>query len=148
MPVLSSCLDHYSLLFSLILADFNAAAVLITFGALLGKTSRLQLVFVAIIETVFYAINEMILVHYIKVTDVGGSMVIHMFGAYFGMAATFALRRVELREEENSKESSTVNSDLFAMIGMFLFVEFSCFASSFKISNCLFCHIMSLTIVL
>lgn len=105
---------------SLILADFNAGAVLITFGAVLGKTSRLQMVIIAIIETVLYGVNEMVLVHYIKVTDVGGSMVIHMFGAYFGLAVAFSLRKSDLRDEENPKEGSNISSDLFAMIGKLL----------------------------
>ena len=100
------------------MADFNAGAVLITFGAVLGKTSRLQLIVIAIIETVIYGVNEMVLVHYIKLTDVGGSMVIHMFGAYFGLAVAFVLRKKELREEENQNEGSIISSDLFSMIGM------------------------------
>jgi len=102
---------------NLITADFNAGTVLITFGAVLGKTSRLQLVVIAIVETVFYGVNEMLLVHYLKVTDIGGSMIIHMFGAYFGLAVAFALRKDELRDGENAKEASNVNSDLFSMIG-------------------------------
>ena len=109
---------------SLITADFNAGTVLITFGAVLGKTSRLQLIIIAIVETVFYGVNEMVLVHYLKVTDIGGSMIIHMFGAYFGLAVAFVLRKDELRDGENSKEGSNVNSDLFSMIGRPSFLVF------------------------
>eukprot|EP00112_Aurelia_sp_Birch-Aquarium-sp1_P003620 Seg1408.7 transcript_id=Seg1408.7/GoldUCD/mRNA.D3Y31 product="Ammonium transporter Rh type A" protein_id=Seg1408.7/GoldUCD/D3Y31 len=101
----------------MITADFNAGAVLISFGAIIGKASRLQLIVMAIIESVIYAVNELILVHYIKVTDIGGSMIIHMFGAYFGLAVALVLRRTELQEEENSKEGSTPTSDLFSMLG-------------------------------
>ena len=39
-------------------ADFAAAAVLITYGAVLGKTSPLQLIVIAFIEIVFFLINE------------------------------------------------------------------------------------------
>ena len=81
------------------------------------KTSRLQLILIAVIETVIYAVNEMVLVHYLKVTDVGGSMVIHMFGAYFGLAVAFALKRDDLEDEASAKEGSTVTSDLFSMVG-------------------------------
>ena len=109
----------------MITADFNAGAVLISFGAIIGKASRLQLILMAIIESVFYAVNELILVHYVKVTDIGGSMIIHMFGAYFGLAVALVLRRTELQDQENSKEGSTPTSDLFSMLGMYFLRRFN-----------------------
>eukprot|EP00794_Sanderia_malayensis_P008262 gene8262-9145_t len=102
---------------SLITSDFTAGAVLITFGAVLGKTSRLQLLVIAIIEVIFFAMNETILVHYLYVADVGGSMVIHLFGAYFGLGVAFVLRRTETSEEENPKEAATKTTDMFSMLG-------------------------------
>ena len=42
----------------LLTADFAAAAVLISFGAVLGKTSALQLVVMTIIEVVVFGLNE------------------------------------------------------------------------------------------
>ena len=48
-------------------ADFAAAAVLITFGAVLGKTSPLQLVIISFIEIVFFSVNEYIGVSILKV---------------------------------------------------------------------------------
>ncbi|KAM7314085.1 putative ammonium transporter, partial [Ixodes scapularis] len=39
-------------------AEFTAAVVLISFGAVLGKTSPLQLLVMAIIEVVIFACNE------------------------------------------------------------------------------------------
>lgn len=101
---------------TMITSDFAAAAVLITFGAVLGKVSRLQLLVIGIFEVVFYAINENILVTYIQITDVGGSIVIHMFGAYFGLAVARMLY-TEKHGEENEKEGSVYHSDVFAMIG-------------------------------
>ena len=73
----------------LILADFCAGAVLITFGVVLGKISFYQLWVLATIETIFYCLNESILMDVFKVADIGGSMVIHTFGAVFGLAASF-----------------------------------------------------------
>ena len=102
--------------FRLITSDFAAGAVLITFGAVLGKVSRLQLLVIGVFEIIFYAINENLLVHYLKITDVGGSMVIHMFGAYFGLAVTRMLYKDE-HGEENENEGSVYHSDVFAMIG-------------------------------
>lgn len=46
----------------LILGDFGAGAVMITFGAVLGKISLSQLWCLATLEIVFYALNEAICV--------------------------------------------------------------------------------------
>jgi ammonium transporter Rh len=69
--------------------DYGAAAVLITFGALLGKCSLFQLFGVASIECFLFALNRAILEHIFKATDDGGSMYIHIFGGFFGLAAQF-----------------------------------------------------------
>ena len=45
----------------MITSDFACAAVLITYGAVLGKVSRLQLTVIGILEVVFYAVNENII---------------------------------------------------------------------------------------
>lgn len=99
----------------LVTADFAAAAVLITYGAVLGKISRLQLLLVGLLEVIFYAVNEWIAVKYLKISDAGGSMLIHAFGAYFGLAVA----RVYYRKTatESDKEGSVYHSDIFAMIG-------------------------------
>ena len=47
---------------SLITADFTAAAVLISFGAVIGKTSPLQLITMAILEVIIFSVNELIAV--------------------------------------------------------------------------------------
>ena len=73
---------------TLINCDFAAGTVMISFGAILGKTNLLQLWILATFELIFYSINHAILVHKLKITDIGGSMIIHTFGAYFGLSAT------------------------------------------------------------
>lgn len=42
----------------------------------------------AIVEIIFYALNESICVIKYQAVDMGGSMYVHTFGAYFGLAAT------------------------------------------------------------
>ena len=96
-------------------ADFAAAAVLITYGAVLGKISRVQLLCVGMLEIIFYTINEWIAVKYLQISDAGGSMIIHAFGAYFGLAVARVYYRRATTESE--KEGSVYHSDIFAMIG-------------------------------
>jgi len=43
----------------------------------------------ATIEMFFYCLNEAILIDIFKVMDIGGSMVIHTFGAFFGLSVAF-----------------------------------------------------------
>ena len=100
---------------SLVTAEFAAATVLITYGAVLGKVSRLQLLVIGTLEVVFYAINELIAVEFLKYADAGGSVIIHTFGAYFGLALSRVL--YTKKALDNPKEESNYHSDLFAMIG-------------------------------
>lgn len=49
-------------------ADFAAAAVLISFGAVLGKVSSLQLLIMATIEVILAQLNEYIGLHKLHVS--------------------------------------------------------------------------------
>ncbi|XP_063869469.1 ammonium transporter Rh type B-like [Scylla paramamosain] len=95
-------------------ADFTAAAVLISFGVLLGKTTPTQLIILALIEVPVFAINEVIGRTYFGAIDMGDSMFVHVFGAYFGLAASLMLYR---RDVSTEKEGSSYQSDMYAMIG-------------------------------
>ncbi|XP_048584774.1 ammonium transporter Rh type B isoform X2 [Nematostella vectensis] len=109
-------------------AEFTAAAVLISFGAVLGKVSRLQLLVIGFFEVIFFAINEFIAVHYFKIADAGGSIIIHAFGAYFGIAIARVL--YEKANDESDKEGSVYHSDLFSMLGtLFLWLFWPSFNS-------------------
>lgn len=59
---------------------------------------------------------------YIQVNDIGGSMVVHAFGAYFGLALSFVIYKRKMLGHEN--EGSNYNSDIFSMIGM-LFILYT-----------------------
>jgi len=103
---------------SLIFADFAAGAVLITFGGIVGKVSPLQLIVIALFEIVFYNVNEKIGVLDFEAVDVGGSMFVHTFGAYFGLAVAWVLGRGRsLRLANHPDNGSNKVSDQFAMIG-------------------------------
>ncbi|XP_069832037.1 ammonium transporter Rh type A [Dendropsophus ebraccatus] len=114
---------------SMINADFSTATVLISFGAVLGKTSPLQMLIMAILEIAIFACNEH-LVAFLGATDIGASMVIHAFGAYFGLAASAVLYRSGLKKG-HEHEGSVYHSDLFAMIGtLFLWMFWPSFNSA------------------
>jgi len=100
---------------TLLNADFATAAVLITFGVVLGTTSPVQLVIMSIIEIVLFNVNEVIGRSYLKAVDAGDTIFVHLFGAYFGLAISRVLYDKAITE--SSKAGSTRISDLFSMIG-------------------------------
>ena len=102
---------------ALIVGDFGAGAVLISFGALLGKVSISQLWCIATLEGIFWGLNEAICVHEYKANDMGGSMYVHTFGAYFGLAATYFFNRNAAIEDKTKQCEGNYNSQLIAMIG-------------------------------
>jgi len=101
---------------SIIDAEFSAATLLISFGALIGRATPLQMCILAIAESMFYAVNKVVIVFgAIGAEDVGGTITIHMFGAFFGLAAAKALGPQQKVSVANNESSRT--SDLFAFIG-------------------------------
>jgi len=109
-------------------ADFATAAVLISFGAVLGKTSALQLFVMTIIEIVIFNVNEYIGRNHFQAVDAGDSIFVHAFGAYFGLAVARVLYQPV--QVGHAKEGSVYHSDLFAMIGsLFLWLFWPSFNS-------------------
>eukprot|EP01063_Lacrimia_lanifica_P033552 TRINITY_DN5_c0_g1_i3.p1 TRINITY_DN5_c0_g1~~TRINITY_DN5_c0_g1_i3.p1 ORF type:complete len:472 (+),score=197.16 TRINITY_DN5_c0_g1_i3:69-1484(+) len=103
----------------LVTADFGAATVLISMGAMLGKCGPVQLMLMGMFEILVYSINESIGVYEYQAVDMGGSMYVHMFGAFFGVACSSmympASRVAELDSKKKLGASRT--TDTFAMIG-------------------------------
>ncbi|XP_056620449.1 ammonium transporter Rh type A [Triplophysa dalaica] len=111
-------------------ADFSTATVLISFGAILGKTSPVQLLIMTLLEITIFCLNEHLVVEVIGASDVGASMTIHAFGAYFGLAVARVLYRPGLRDGHDNN-GSVYHSDLFAMIGtVFLWMFWPSFNSA------------------
>ncbi|XP_045699635.1 ammonium transporter Rh type A [Phyllostomus hastatus] len=115
---------------NMINADFSTATVLISFGAVLGKISPVQMLIMTIIEITVFAGNEHLVTKVFKASDTGASMTIHAFGAYFGLAVAGVLYRPGLRRGHDNEES-VYHSDLFAMIGtLFLWIFWPSFNSA------------------
>ena len=82
-----------------------AAAVLISFGVVIGKVNPLQLLFIGLLETIFVVLNAHIGYKLLGAKDVGGTIFIHTFGAYFGLAVGFCLRGMKPDKSEHLEGS-------------------------------------------
>ncbi|XP_004524534.1 ammonium transporter Rh type B [Ceratitis capitata] len=115
---------------SIVDADIAAAVPLISMGALLGRTTPIQLLFMAIVEIVLFAANEYVALNIFSICDVGGSITVHAFGAYFGLAVSLMLRPGKEQNEAGKYEGANYTSDIFAMVGtLFLYVYWPSFNS-------------------
>ncbi|XP_068613317.1 rh family, C glycoprotein a [Brachionichthys hirsutus] len=115
---------------SLINADFCCAGSLIAYGALLGKVSPVQLLVVTLFGVTLFAVEEYIILTLLHCRDAGGSMVIHAFGGYYGLAISWVLYRPNLHLSKRLSVS-TYHSDVFAMIGtLFLWMFWPSFNSA------------------
>lgn len=110
------------------MGDFAAGSLLIAFGAILGKVNLFQLWVLGSIFMIFYALNESIGLVIFLASDIGGSMTIHTFGAYFGLAASFFYQNKEAIKDKNKLCGSSYTSNLVAMVGtLFLFTYWPSF---------------------
>jgi len=99
---------------TLIDGEFAAATMLISYGAVIGRATPVQLVLMTLLQSVVYAFNKVIVVlGLVGAEDVGGSITIHMFGAYFGLACSWALGP----PKSTSNADPSRSSDLLALIG-------------------------------
>jgi ammonium transporter Rh len=105
---------------TLILSEFGAASLLIAAGAMLGRLKMYQYIILGLLFIPFYKINEWIVVENglkimsTGIADTGGSIVIHAFGAIFGVSAAFAFRK---KSELSVPIESDATSDRFSMVG-------------------------------
>ena len=114
--------------YKLIDGDIATAVVLISFGALLGRTNPAQLLVMCFVELILWAINFEICVGLLGIVDVGGSIVVHTFGAYFGLAVSWIIKPP--KEDDDNK--SQYHSDFFSMIGtLFLWLYWPSFNGYF-----------------
>ena len=114
----------------LLTADFAAAAVLVSMGAVIGKCRWSQLFLLATFELIFYGININLCESHFGAVDLGRSMYVHTFGAYFGFAACIFFHGKEAAKDE--KADGSYFSQLVAMVGtLFLFIYWPSFNGCF-----------------
>merc|ERR1711871_828775 len=102
---------------NLIHALFASGAVMISFGAVLGRTSPSQLMVMTFFGVTCFHFNEWIGAGELKAIDMGGSMFVHMFGSYFGLACSFMLHRGTDTDEAKKDNTSRYDSNVTAMLG-------------------------------
>lgn len=105
----------------LILAEFCAASILIAMGAFLGRLKMSQYIILAMMFVPSYMLNEWIMldngmgiIPKGQLIDTGGSIVIHQFGAYFGLGV---IVRMTTGEDFLKKIESDKLSNQFSMLG-------------------------------
>ncbi|MBW7941475.1 ammonium transport protein amtB [Candidatus Kuenenia stuttgartiensis] len=105
----------------LILAEFCAASMLIAMGAYLGRLKMSQYIIAALLFVPSYMLNEWImlddgmgLIPKGKLIDTGGSIVIHQFGAYFGLGVII---RMTTKEDFSKGIESDKISNQYSMLG-------------------------------
>lgn len=114
-------------------AEFAAASALIAMGAVLGRLKVYQYGILGLLLVPFYMINEwLVLDGGLGITkgfvDAGGSVVIHAFGAYFGMGLALVLTSAKHREVPIESDAT---SDRFSMLGsMILWIFWPSFCSA------------------
>eukprot|EP01104_Vermistella_antarctica_P016689 TRINITY_DN5740_c0_g1_i2.p1 TRINITY_DN5740_c0_g1~~TRINITY_DN5740_c0_g1_i2.p1 ORF type:complete len:511 (-),score=103.54 TRINITY_DN5740_c0_g1_i2:28-1560(-) len=110
---------------------FAVAAVLITFGGVIGKISPAELYVVAILEIALYSINNYVCVPLIGAVDVGGSIVIHTFGAAFGVTLAWIISPPASDNKSYELNASAYVHDVLALLGsLFLWIYWPSFNAS------------------
>jgi len=118
----------------LILAEFAAASLLIAAGAVLGRLKMFQYIILGLLFIPFYMLNEWIIVEngldLMKgmIADTGGSIVIHAYGALFGLGVAMSMTT---KKELEKPIEADATSDRYSLLGsMVLWVFWPSFCAA------------------
>jgi len=119
----------------LVLTEFAAASLLICAGAVLGRLKMWQYILMSLLFLPAYMLNEWILldggwglVAHGAFVDTGGSIVIHAFGALFGLGVAISMTT---RRARDLPVESDATSDRFSLLGsMVLWVFWPSFCAA------------------
>ncbi|NXL54504.1 RHBGB protein, partial [Podilymbus podiceps] len=115
---------------SMVSADFCTAAILISTGAVLGSVNPVQMLLLTLLGVTLFTLNEYILLRLMGVSDSGGSLTVHTFGAYFGLMVSRILHqpRTDKRKEQQDVGHQ---SDAFSAVGtIYLWIFWPSFTSA------------------
>lgn len=112
-------------------AEFAAASLLIAIGAPLGRLKMEQYFIMALLFIPAYILNEWLILesgYFNGFLDTGGSVVIHAFGAYFGLGVVV---NTLAKFEKASTCENDANSNQFMLLGsMMLWLFWPSFTSA------------------
>jgi len=116
---------------ALLWGEFAAASLLIAIGAPLGRLKMDQYVLMALLFTIVYFVNEWFVLEsglFEGFQDTGGSVVIHAFGAYFGLGVVATTQK---KFEGGPECESDSISNQFCLLGsLILWVFWPSFTSA------------------
>jgi ammonium transporter Rh len=118
-----------------LLAEFAGASLLICAGACMGRLKMYQYIVLAALFVPLYMLNEWVLAKHGfgliasgAFVDTGGSIIIHAFGAIFGVGVVLAITN---KKETAVPIESDFTSDRFSMLGsMILWVFWPSFCAA------------------
>lgn len=115
----------------IIRGDFIAATCLVTMGAVVGKLNMAQYLFLAAVEVAVATLSQAICDKLLGVLDIGSTYYVHTFGAYFGLACVWAMRKYHRNVHDHENNSASYISNSFSMLGtIFLFMYWPSFNSA------------------
>jgi len=109
---------------------YGPVAVLVTFGAILGKITPLELLVMTFLEILAYSLNYYICIYVLNGVDPGGGITLHLFGALFALGVSSSLSETfrKVKTIKTDDLTSNYRSDVFSLIGtLLLFVFFPSF---------------------
>ncbi|XP_056616236.1 rh blood group, D antigen isoform X2 [Triplophysa dalaica] len=107
---------------SVIEAELCAASALIAMGAVHGKLNPVQLLLMALLEVTGFVVNQWILQTLLRADLLYSIMLLHIFGGFFGVMASWVLHRDRIKPK-HEKEKTDRRTGLFSMLGtLFLWI--------------------------
>ncbi|KAM3594634.1 uncharacterized protein V6R79_011242 [Siganus canaliculatus] len=114
---------------SLVVAEMCAASALVSLGVMLGKANPVQLTLMVLLEVSGFILNEWLLRTLLKAQLFHNIMLLHIFGAFFGLTLSWILYSEE-SVKHFEKEKFDRKSILFSMLGtVFLWMFWPSFNS-------------------
>lgn len=98
---------------------YATITVLISYGVILGRTNPSQTLCQIVLEIIFFTVNLYLNNQIWGLHDVGGSINIHLFATYFGLAISWI---IEPPIDDKDKKSM-YHSDIFSLLGTLFLVK-------------------------